>query len=118
MSNYVYRGKGGGEPTPIRGFDPSACGIAAGYRRHQKHGVPACQPCKDATAAYSRERRQAAPAEFRPDACGTWAGWHRHRYHGIPACDACKAAAREYQAQYRAARRAAREAAKSERRAA
>lgn len=102
------------EPVNLRkhdGFDPSACGTYAGYRRHQKWDVPACQDCKDAMAAYSRDRYQAKPAGFRPDKCGTWAGWHRHRYHGVPTCDRCKAAAREFQAQYRAERRAARRAA-------
>jgi hypothetical protein len=91
--------------TPkLNGFDPSACGTYAGYRRHQKHGVPACRDCLDAMAAYSRDRYQPRPPKtFNPDACGTWKGWQRHRYHDVPTCAACQAAAREYQRERRAA---------------
>lgn len=107
---YQYRGtiRDIEEPTPTRarkltGFDPSACGEYRGYRRHQKHGVPACDPCLAAMAAYSRDRYQKRPKRtFNPDACGSWKGWQRHQYHDVPPCDACMAAAREYQRQYRA----------------
>lgn len=114
---YTYRGNvhDANEPlpTPIRprklhSFDPGACGTYAGYRRHQTHNVPACQGCKDAMAAYSRDRYQPKERKtFRADACGTWAGWHRHNYYNIPACEPCKDAAREYQRHYRATRKAA-----------
>ena len=94
-------------PRKLDGFDPSACGTYAGYRRHQKWDVPACQDCKDAMAAYSRDRYVKRPAKtFNPDACGTWTGWQRHRYHDVPMCDGCREASREYQRQYRARRKA------------
>jgi hypothetical protein len=107
-------------PKKLTEFDPSACGEYRGYRRHQQHGVPACDPCLGAMAAYSRDRYQKRPAKaFNPDACGSWKGWQRHQYHNVPACDACMAASREYQrerraanAEYSRARRAALRAAK------
>nr|MDT0658073.1 hypothetical protein [Micromonospora sp. DSM 115978] len=34
------------------------CGTYAGYKRHQNHREPACQPCKDAVAARAREARR------------------------------------------------------------
>lgn len=96
-------------PRKHDGFEPDACGTYAGYRRHQKWGVPACQDCRDAMAAYSRDRYvKRPPKTFNPDKCGTWAGWLRHRYYGVPACEACQDAGREYQRQYRARRRAER----------
>lgn len=117
MSLYIYRGTKHDLDEPITappsgrgqkftGFNPDACGTYPGYRRHQKWGVPACQDCKDAQAAYSRDRYvpKKRPG-FRDDACGTWAGWHRHKYHNIPTCTACEKAAREYQRDYRAARK-------------
>lgn len=110
---YQYKGaiRDVEEPTPIRatkldGFDPSACGTYAGYRRHQKHNVPACRDCRDAMAAYSRDRYQPRPPKtFNPDACGTWKGWQRHQYHDVPPCEACMAASREYQRDRRVARK-------------
>jgi len=39
-----------------RPFDPSACGTTAGYSRHRNHGVPMCQPCRDAKNKYDRQR--------------------------------------------------------------
>ena len=93
-------------PQKLDGFDPSACGTYAGYRRHQDHSVPACQDCKDAMAAYSRGRYQPKrPPEkrgFNPDACGTWAGWGRHKYYGVEPCEPCREASREYQRLWRA----------------
>lgn len=113
---YQYRGTTFEEieETPNRpqkhhGFDPDACGTYAGYRRHQKWGVPACQECRDAMAAYSRDRYvKRPPKSFNPDACGTWTGWQRHNYYGVPPCEACREAGRDYQRQYRAKRRAER----------
>ncbi|MEO5317622.1 hypothetical protein PV761_03375 [Arthrobacter sp. CC3] len=110
---YQYRGTGRDveEPTPIRsgkltGFDPSACGTYAGYRRHRKHNIPACQDCKDAQAAYSRARYTPAPKPvFRDDACGTWAGWQRHIKYDVEPCEPCRAATREYQRIWRATRK-------------
>ena len=104
----------------LNGFDPSACGEYRGYRRHQTRGVPACDPCLAAMAAYSRDRYTPRPPKtFNPDACGTWKGWQRHQYHDVPTCEACQAAAREYQrarraanAEYSRARRAEKRTAK------
>jgi len=114
---YVYGGTIRDAATPLPAptrpqnpdsFDPSACGTYAGYARHRKHNIPACQDCKDAMATYSRDRYQPKkPRGFRADACGTWAGWHRHRYHGVPICERCKAAAREFQRKSREAKRSA-----------
>lgn len=117
---YTYKGtlRDVEDPTPIRiqkldGFDPSACGTYAGYRRHQKHSVPACQDCKAAMAAYTRSRYvPAVPKTFNPDACGTWAGWNRHQYHDVPLCEPCREASRAYQRERRVARKLARGAAR------
>lgn len=40
----------------LKRFDPSACGTTAGYSRHRNHGVPLCQPCRDAKNKYDRQR--------------------------------------------------------------
>lgn len=32
------------------------CGSLAGFRRHSREKEPACRPCKDAKAAYERDR--------------------------------------------------------------
>lgn len=115
MPGYQYRGEirdvtpePRQRPAKMTGFDPSACGTYAGYRRHQKWGVPYCQDCRTAMAAYSRDRYQpATPKTFTGEACGTWAGRRQHDYYGVPACEPCKAAARVYQAQWRARKRVA-----------
>ncbi len=103
-------------PAPRLGvFDPSKCGTYAGYRQHQKYGLmPACRPCKDAQAAYSRdyiERRggRTAPAirEFQPGACGTYAGYARHLRSEVPPCADCHRAWLEYRRAWRSRKRAA-----------
>lgn len=110
---YVYRGDKHDVDTPPRtnkhhGFDPSACGTYAGYRRHQKWGVPACQDCKDAQAAYSRDywhHRGTRPTRidvFDPSACGTHAGYRRHTRSDVPPCRACLTAYADYMHHYRA----------------
>lgn len=90
----------------MTGFDPSACGTYAGYRRHQTHKVPACRDCKDAVASYARSRYQEQGAGkavgFNPARCGTYSGYRQHQNHKQPACDPCKAANAEYIAKYRA----------------
>ena len=40
-----------------RPFDPSFCGTVSGYKRHDHHDVPLCQPCREAKNAYDRARR-------------------------------------------------------------
>lgn len=85
-------------------FDPAKCGTYAGYRQHQKHGVPSCRDCKDAQASYSRdyeERRKTEPARtrsFDPSACGTYAGYKRHVRYGVPTCPECREGYRVYKA--------------------
>jgi len=40
------------------------CGTNGGYQQHRKHGEEACQPCKDANAAYVKEwRSRSGPAQ-------------------------------------------------------
>jgi hypothetical protein len=105
------------EPAPIRatrldGFDPSACGTYAGYRRHQKHKVPACQDCLEAQAAYSRdyyERTKDRPRKtvFTPELCGTYSGYRKHVITGVKPCPACLTAHADYMHAYRAKRKAA-----------
>lgn len=115
MSPYVYKGSNHNVDEPVKqrragrmdGFDPSACGTYAGYRRHQKHGVPACKGCKDAQAAYSRDRYHATGGTYNVGGfniarCGTYSGYRQHRTHGQEACPACKAANAAYIAKYRA----------------
>lgn len=38
------------------------CGSYSGYRAHRTRGEAACRPCKDAAAAYERDRRKARMA--------------------------------------------------------
>jgi hypothetical protein len=38
------------------------CGTRTGYYLHRKVNEPACQPCKDAIAAYKREYLSRTPA--------------------------------------------------------
>lgn len=43
--------------------DVRHCGTDTGYKYHTRNGTPACQPCKDAHAAYERDRvRRNTPA--------------------------------------------------------
>lgn len=45
----------GGPPGPA----PSApCGEPSAYRRHLRHGEPACDACKAGWAKYNRERKK------------------------------------------------------------
>lgn len=52
--------------SPATPFNPDACGTMRGYRRHLRHRITACQPCKDANAVFSlkwketRRRKRAA----------------------------------------------------------
>ena len=80
------------------------CGTATGYRRHQRHGTTACQPCKDAIAELGRKLRKATPlyGTYRADKCGTYAGYHRHRRYRVPPCQACRDANTQYMSDLRA----------------
>lgn len=41
------------------GFRDDACGTNRGYQRHKYWGVELCQPCRDASNEYKRERKAA-----------------------------------------------------------
>lgn len=98
-----------------RGFNPSLCGIYAGYKQHERTGTEKCQPCKDANAAYSRDYEarlktgqiRVIGRGFNPSACGTRAGYDRHHRHNVPACGPCAEASRVYTAERRANLKAA-----------
>ena len=88
-----------------RVFDPAKCGTYKGYKQHQNHKIPQCQPCKDAAAAYKHElaaRHKAGLVvrEFRSDKCGTLAGYSRHKRHDTPVCEPCREARAEHRANY------------------
>ena len=55
--SYEARLKAGGVRRHGRGFQPDACGTRAGYCRHQRHKVPACGPCAEASRIYTAEHR-------------------------------------------------------------
>lgn len=46
---------------PVR-VSTVACGTPSGYRKHQRAGEVACEPCRAANAAAARARRAAAAA--------------------------------------------------------
>ena len=126
---YVYRGKiRDVEPTtppapavtavPIvrkhRKFDPTICGTPAGYKQHRRLDEDACDPCKAALAAYSREYRvrvltgvTVVKKGFSPERCGSYAGYARHKRHDVPVCTLCEVAHADYMDEYRANRKAA-----------
>ena len=103
-------------PEPVKAPKPAPlthCGTANGYKRHQKHGETACDPCKAGMAEYSRNYRAkirngevTAKKPFSPERCGTYAGFRRHTKHSVPLCAPCRKAHQEYQRAYRAKRRA------------
>ncbi|MDQ0854814.1 hypothetical protein QFZ79_002925 [Arthrobacter sp. V4I6] len=98
------------QPAPA--FNAAECGTLRWYRHHLDAGVPACQPCKAANAAASREyevkkKLGLIRRGFNPDACGTNRGFKRHmRADGNP-CGPCLRAHRGYMHDYRQARKAA-----------
>lgn len=110
-------------PLKLDGFDSSACGEYRGYRRHQKWGVPACQPCLDAMAAYSREyykkrggrprhrakaeRLKSGPKAIHGTGCGSPAGYQKHYRDDTPVCGACRRAMSEYRATLKTQKRVA-----------
>lgn len=60
--DYEARLKTGGVRRHGRGFRPDACGTRRGYCRHQRHKVPACAPCAEASRVYTAEYRAKAAA--------------------------------------------------------
>lgn len=47
--------RGGSRVLTMAGFRDDACGTYAGYCRHLRHGVPACDPCNEARRAYKNQ---------------------------------------------------------------
>ena len=68
--------------------EPAVCGTHSGYKKHRKNGEEACRPCKDAAAAYARERYALKPPKEIKH--GTETGVTQHRRRGIPLCDPCR----------------------------
>lgn len=111
---YQYRGTVHDLDEPIilepdGQFDPSNCGTISAYKRHLKHGVPACQPCRDAKREQSRRdyarTRANRERKFDPSACGTYAGYRRHARSSVPNCAACLNAYADYMRDYREKRK-------------
>lgn len=96
-------------PKPL-----SPCGTIGAYQRHLKAGQEACAACKEARAAYTRDRREGRIKARRPAQCGTLRGYYSHRHHKTQACRACLDA----YAAYTGARRARLRAERAERAAA
>jgi hypothetical protein len=99
--------------APKGTFNPERCGTYSGYRQHQQSRTRACQPCKDAQSAYTRdyyEKRGGRPKVAIPSTrkrsvgknpkngsgCGTYNGHAAHKRAGTPACAPCLDALREY----------------------
>lgn len=72
------------------------CGTTAGNRAHYTAGEKPCQDCRDASTAYTRQRRGNQPRVETLQPCGTFAAAKRHRLKGEPRCEACIKAEREY----------------------
>lgn len=70
MPGYRYRGtiRDAHEPhhheKPTRRHKApiAKCGTTGGYSRHRNLGEPVCDDCREANAAYCRERREALKA--------------------------------------------------------
>ncbi len=87
-----------------------SCGTIAGYTRHRINNEPYCQDCRDACAAYERQRRRdRGIGPVSPSVCGTYSGYTAHYKRAEEPCRACKDAHSVYQRQFRReARRRAR----------
>jgi site-specific DNA-cytosine methylase len=88
------------------------------YRRHQKHGEPVCDPCREAQAEYSRDYKRrmigVAPEDRKVarrgsgrlnlQGCGTLGGHAVHRREGTKACEPCRTAYNAYKKMLRIAK--------------
>ena len=120
MAGYVWNGTPE-PPKPPRPRTPrkqadvgTYCGTRTGYAIHKRGKEKACQPCKEAENAYSREYRRkihngllTPPTPFNPDACGTMTGYRRHQRHRVTICQPCRDAHNICKAKYRANKKAA-----------
>lgn len=54
-------------PKPARPpqVSPAECGTDSGYRAHRRRGEDACRRCREAHAAYNRERKAGCPQTTR-----------------------------------------------------
>lgn len=88
------------QAKPVRSKAQVAkCGTVTGYKRHRANGEAACKSCREANAAYERDRAGRSPdargrmrANLRP--CGTMAAYQRHKRAGEEPCGPCKEAKR------------------------
>lgn len=55
--DYEARRKTGNVRTLGQGFNPDACGTRTGYRRHKRHKIPSCGPCREANRLHAAEHR-------------------------------------------------------------
>lgn len=66
--SYGYSGnrpgftKGNRADVAVEDFNPDKCGTYAGYHRHRRYGVLACDPCRVANADYTFQLREARKA--------------------------------------------------------
>lgn len=42
----------------------ASCGTVAGYQAHRRHDEPACDACRTANSAYTRDYRRDQPAPY------------------------------------------------------
>jgi hypothetical protein len=99
-------------PRPPQPLQP--CGTEAAYRRHNKHGEPIDEACRDARNEANR-RRDKARREAKIAAgltirrkvaqCGTASGYKRHARQGTPKCQPCLDAKAAETKKYAAIRR-------------
>lgn len=55
--DYEARLKTGQVSKLGQGFNPVACGTYQGYCHHQRHNVPACNPCRQASREHTAKHR-------------------------------------------------------------
>lgn len=94
----AVRKKPGPKPKPLRASsgkfagprEPAKCGTHSGYKKHRLAGEPSCEPCREASATYARERYVPRPRKIIP--CGTESGRSKHIRAKEPVCEPCRLA--------------------------
>lgn len=84
----------------------AACGTRSGYNRHLRNHETPCNPCREANAAYRRQRTAGKPR--RTIQHGTRAGYESHKRHRQYPCQPCVDAMRATWRAQRQARKAKR----------